>query len=1175
VPALRRWLALVLVTAAVAGARQVSALTACTATEIVSQDPGCPVTGACSVTKVFDVGNGCVLDFGSRDVTITTSGELDIAQNVVTVKAHDFTIAAGGFIDGRGTSAPPRDRGGTISIVATGAVALEKATAGGKIDVTGDTIAGTILIDAGGTVTIGGILRAVNGAADAPGGLISIAAGGDILVPSGATVVADGGSHAWAGSIDLVAEGRIDTANISLGLTGGDGGDLSIDAGADAVVTKVEGNANGDAGTGGSVTVDAGTGVRLTGAILARGTTATDGSAGGTGGQVDVSARAGDLVVEENIVADGASPDGIGGAVSLTAEGSVAIQPAATVSAMGGGGDGSGGEIDVTATFDVSVDGRLDATATASGGSVDVLAGRAFSMTKSIKVNAGVAGAGGSVFIDAGSLASGDVSIDAAVDVGAGGCDTLGICGSGGSIDVTGCNVVVTADGLLDGRAPFGGDIDLTVRELLTVVGSVDAQSTSGQGDPGTTEIQHPIVLTPVGLARVLPAPATSALPRCTAAGQQGCLVPCPACGNGAVEFPETCDDGLPPASCDGGCSTFCRTEACDDGSPCTVDSCDPLLGCHHLPLANGTSCSDGVACNGDETCVNGACTAGMPVECDDARPCTTDACVEPGGCAHVPVSTGTPCEEGDLCTIDDQCDAAGDCIPGVPRSCDDGKECTTDACNPSVGCVHLNDSGPCTDDGNDCTGDVCNAGLCVHPTLANGTPCTSDGVECTTDACGGGVCLHGQSPDGTACEDGAFCTANDRCVGGSCRGGQPRDCQDGFVCTTDACVEGMGCTHAPVPAGTPCLDLDVCTVGETCDGAGTCVAGGVVPCDDGNGCTDDGCDPIFGCTAAPRPNGTPCTAPGSCSTGDACQAGLCVAGPPTGCDDGDPCTTDTCTAAGCQYDPVTPCCGNGIPEAGEPCDDGNTSDTDACVAGCVAATCGDGFVQAGVEQCDLGAANSESPDALCRTDCRPARCGDGVVDPLAGEQCDDGNTTAGDGCGAGCLEEPPPTAGLIAGRGSRLTECLYEVAIDRPVLNKKGLPLPKQSCQDGDPSCDRGSEAGVCLFRIWPCVNLHDPQTPFCVPGAAAVGPPAVIEVRRPTERDATRRPEDAQNRAALLAALAPLAVPTPDLCGAPIDIRVPLKSPTRKGSKPIKVRVKTVLGRIDSDSVKLECLP
>jgi cysteine-rich repeat protein len=36
----------------------------------------------------------------------------------------------------------------------------------------------------------------------------------------------------------------------------------------------------------------------------------------------------------------------------------------------------------------------------------------------------------------------------------------------------------------------------------------------------------------------------------------------------------------------------------------------------------------------------------------------------------------------------------------------------------------------------------------------------------------------------------------------------------------------------------------------------------------------------------------------------------------------------------------------------------------------------------------------------------RGARCGDGRVDSLWGETCDDGNTTAKDGCSASCQLE-------------------------------------------------------------------------------------------------------------------------------------------------------------------------
>lgn len=60
-------------------------------------------------------------------------------------------------------------------------------------------------------------------------------------------------------------------------------------------------------------------------------------------------------------------------------------------------------------------------------------------------------------------------------------------------------------------------------------------------------------------------------------------------------------------------------------------------------------------------------------------------------------------------------------------------------------------------------------------------------------------------------------------------------------------------------------------------------------------------------------------------------------------------------------------CCGNGDVGGGETCDDANDDDTDECPGTCQTATCGDGFVQAGIEACDDGNADDgDGCDALC-----------------------------------------------------------------------------------------------------------------------------------------------------------------------------------------------------------------
>lgn len=81
---------------------------------------------------------------------------------------------------------------------------------------------------------------------------------------------------------------------------------------------------------------------------------------------------------------------------------------------------------------------------------------------------------------------------------------------------------------------------------------------------------------------------------------------------------------------------------------------------------------------------------------------------------------------------------------------------------------------------------------------------------------------------DGTACEDGYFCTVGDYCSDWECVAGERRDCS-AFTnqCNVGACNEhGDTCEALHVQDGTPCAthqSHSPCTTGHACE-AGMCV---------------------------------------------------------------------------------------------------------------------------------------------------------------------------------------------------------------------------------------------------------------------------------------------------------------------------------------------------------------
>jgi len=568
------------------------ALSACTAADVIRQDPGCPAgTALCQVTKTFEVADGCELDFGTRPVAIAATGGLAVGSRRISLRAGSLTIAAGGSIDARGNRPPPGDRGGLVTIATTGAVTLQGAT--GSIDASGDSGGGMIVITAGGSVTVFGKLLAkglIGSAGPGWGGEIRIVADGDILTHLDSQISATGErSGGGGGTVDLRAGGRVQLGEL-LDVSGSEGGALYVFSDGEIVAGEVKGRGSGDAGSGGCLDLEAGTTLRIQGPIDFNGTGSSQGFGGGCGGFICLTAGFGDLQVMADVDAEGASPDGGGGSITIVARGSVGLQSGTTISVRGNGVEGYGGELCVE-TDDSLIDGAfLDASGGLLGGDLEITARRNVTVGGGIDASGrAVASEGGSAFLEAGADGFGTLSIESLIDVGARGCSDQEGTGVGGFAQLMGCDVQLTPAGSVLARAPVGGDTDLIAREQLTVRGTINAttsnESCRGSSD-GTNSLTYPTRKPVIRSGPVQPTPVINALGTCADLSQADCLLPCPVCGNGVTEFPETCDNNVgTPVSCDG-CSALCRLEDCNDGLICTIDSCNSQLGCRHQPAA-------------------------------------------------------------------------------------------------------------------------------------------------------------------------------------------------------------------------------------------------------------------------------------------------------------------------------------------------------------------------------------------------------------------------------------------------------------------------------------------------------------------------------------------------------------------------------------------------------------
>jgi len=151
-----------------------------------------------------------------------------------------------------------------------------------------------------------------------------------------------------------------------------------------------------------------------------------------------------------------------------------------------------------------------------------------------------------------------------------------------------------------------------------------------------------------------------------------------PCSDDNACTGPDACSGGL----CVGGpslCACQSNTD-CNDNNPCTDDTCEnpgtATAACAHVN--NTAPCSDGNACTRDDACQGGVCTGSNPVVCTASDRCHVAGTCNPstGACSNPPAQDGAACDDADVCTTNDTCQA-GTCKGGAHNDADP-------ACNPN-----------------------------------------------------------------------------------------------------------------------------------------------------------------------------------------------------------------------------------------------------------------------------------------------------------------------------------------------------------------------------------------------------------------------------------------------------------------------------------------------------------
>jgi len=306
------------------------------------------------------------------------------------------------------------------------------------------------------------------------------------------------------------------------------------------------------------------------------------------------------------------------------------------------------------------------------------------------------------------------------------------------------------------------------------------------------------------------------------------------------------------------------------------------------------------------------------------------------GTCSEPEAPEGATCNDKETLTINDMC-KAGVCA-GHSRC--QGKVCAQQSqchevgtCDPETGTCK-NPFAPADTGCNDLNmltmEDKCDAeGVCAGKNLCDGVVCSAKGECHQAGSCNSqtGTCSDPEKPAGAQCDDKDDDTVQDQCNAGKCAG--VGRCE-GVTCRAATQCHAVGecdpktgsCSNPFATSGEACDDKSAITSDDKCDSSGTCSGVDLclgISCEAADDCHDAGtCNPATGeclsgsCKAVDLCVGVQCVALSQCHEVGTCnhvdgQCSNAVAEDGKSCDDHNDFTgPDTCTSAGVCFGPGT-----------------------------------------------------------------------------------------------------------------------------------------------------------------------------------------------------------------------------------------------------------------------------